>query len=269
VARAQCLGKSRYVLAPQEVHVWHLCVDQLADPDLLTELASLLTPEELARQYRYAHERDRRQFFLARVLARTVLGSYLKRPCTSLRFTTTPYGKPLLLETDGQAAVRFNLTHSHGVIACAVSPTHEVGIDVEDERRNLAYLELADRYFARPESAHLRGLEGEEQRAAFFAIWTLKEAFVKAIGQGLTYPLDIFAFELERDRLRAFRRLTDDVPRDWHFYQFHLGPTHRGAVAVQANTDCPVRLKLIDWGSVFLSNSAAALAASQGPYCHG
>jgi 4'-phosphopantetheinyl transferase len=236
------------------VHVWHLFVDQLTDPDLLLECQGLLTTEERARQGRYAHERDRRQFFLARVLARTVLGGYLNRPCTSLKFTTTPYGKPVLPPTEEHSGIHFNLSHSHGAIACAVSTAREVGIDVEDEERTLAYLELAERYFAVPEANHLRHLDGPDRRAAFFAIWTLKEAFVKAIGQGLTYPLDTFAFDLDGDKLRAFRPLADSVPPHWHFCQFQLGPRHRGAVAVQG---APVRVRILDWCAVFLPSTVA------------
>jgi 4'-phosphopantetheinyl transferase len=256
VAGSQRLGYARQTLTSDEVHVWHLFIDQLADPDLLHDLQRLLTPEELARQHRYAHERDRRQFFLARVLARTVLASYLDRPATTLRFTTTPYGKPLLPSSDGQAGVHFNLTHSHGAIACAVHPVCEVGIDVEDEQRTLAFLEMAERYFAVPEADHLRRLAAEQRRTAFFAIWTLKEAFVKAIGQGLTYPLDTFAFDLDCDRLLAFRPLAESVPPHWDFHQFRLGPCHRGAVAVQADPQRPpIRMRLIDWTAVFLRSS--------------
>src|SRR5581483_963906 len=170
-------------------------------------------------------------------------------PHATLRFATTPYGKPVLPPADGHGGIHFNLTHSHGAIACAVSPTREVGIDLEDEQRNLAYLELAERYFAGPEADHLRGLQGPERRSALFSIWTLKEAFVKAIGQGLTYPLDTFAFDLDQDRLRAFRALADGVPTQWNFFQFQLAPRHRGAVAVQGP---PVRVRMLDWGAHFL-----------------
>ncbi len=261
MTRWQRLGMpSRYTLEADEVHLWHLFVDQLGDPALLRSLQQLLTPEEQTRQLRYAHERDRRQFFLARVLARTVLANYLDCPSSALRFTTTPYGKPVLLPGERQPRIHFNLTHSHGAIACAVRAAGEVGIDVEDEQRSLAYLELAERYFAPPEADHLRGLAGEERRAAFFSIWTLKEAFVKAIGQGLTYPLETFAFDLDCDRLRAFRPLAAEVPSAWHFFQFQLGPRHRGAVAVPAPSEPPVRLRMLDWCAAFVDAGVPAPA---------
>lgn len=261
MAGAQRLSIPRHALEPDEVHVWHVFVDQLRDPELAGALQGLLTPEERQRQHRFAHERDRLQFFLARVLARTVLSSYLGRPCDSLRFATTPYGKPVLLPDNGQPALHFNLSHSHGAIACAVNPTREVGIDVEDQQRGLAYLDLAERYFAPPEAEHLRGLAGEERRAAFFSIWTLKEAFVKAIGQGLTYPLDTFAFDLDCDRLRRFRPLADSVPTHWHFFQFQLGLRHRGAAAIQGPPDRAIRMRMFDWGACFLSAAPQSLSA--------
>ncbi len=241
-----------HALHPDEVHVWHLAADRVDDPGAVGALEALLSPEERARQGRYARRGDRLQFLLARVLARTVLGSYLGRTCGSLHFTTNAYGKPILLRAAGCPGVQFNLTHSHGAIVCAVSPTRDVGIDVEDAGRNLAFLDLADRYFAPPEAAHLRTLPEPDCRAAFFAIWTLKEAFVKALGQGLTYPLDAFAFELDRDRLVGFRPLAPDVSPHWHFFQFRLGDRHRGAVAAQGDPARPVRLRMFDWAAEFL-----------------
>ena len=242
----------RLALPPDTVHVWHLFADRIDDPARLAPFEALLSPDERARQTRYARPRDRRQYLLARVLARTLLSHYLDVPPEALRFGATPYGKPVLLREGGGSDLHFNLTHSQGVIACAVSRSHEVGIDVEDAGRKLGFLDLAERYFAPPEAAGLRALAGDEQRAAFFAIWTLKEAFVKALGQGLTYPLDAFAFELDRGRLVAFRPLVPEVSPDWRFFQFRLGDRHQGAVAVHGG---PAQFQLHDWAERFLSAS--------------
>lgn len=254
----------RNVLGPDEVHVWHLYAEDAADPETLRPLEALLAPEEHARLRRYARLPDRRQSLLARVLARTVLSSYLDCCGGSLRFSTNAYGKPILLPGDAAAPFHFNLTHSHGAIACAVSTAHEVGIDVEDEGRRLQYLDLAERYFARPEAAYLRTLSEEQRPGAFFAIWTLKEAFVKSLGQGLTYPLDTFCFELAGDRLVGFRTLAPDVPRHWHFHQFRLAPRWRGAVAIPTAPGAAVRVCLRDWAATFLGRERSLPRDAEG-----
>lgn len=241
-------------LHAEEVHVWYLGTRDVV-PAQCERLMGLLAEDERRRMRRYAHARDQQQFVLARILARTVLGLYLNLPGDSLTFETSAYGKPVLHRDHGHPGVHFNLTHSHGVIACAVSLTREVGIDVEDCLRTLEFLELAERFFSPPESAYLRQLPGHALGSAFFSIWTLKEALVKAIGQGLSYPLDTFGFDLDGDRLRRFCPLTAEVPSDWRFLQFQLGERHRGAVAVHAQPTCRVSFHLFSWADAFLGQA--------------
>jgi 4'-phosphopantetheinyl transferase len=236
-------------LAANEVHVWQLRAEHVADAALLHGFETLLSAEEAERRDRYAHERTRREFLLARGLARTVLASYTGMPPAELRFTADAFGKPILVEPAAEPHLHFNLSHSHGVIVCAAAFGRQLGVDVEDAGRRLAFLDLAERYFAAAEVAHLHGTAEEHRQAAFFAIWTLKEAFVKAIGHGLSFPLDSFAFELERDRLRRFRPPAS-LPGNWRFFQFEPTPRHRGALAVECN-GLDVRVEPRDWIEVF------------------
>ena len=155
------------------------------------------------------------------------------------------FGKPMLHEPVGDPHLHFNLSHSHGVVVCAAALGRQVGIDVEDGARRMECLDLAERYFAPAEVAHLRGLNGDHRQAAFFAIWTLKEAFVKATGHGLSFPLDTFAFELDRDRLLRFHPPVS-LPGRWRFFQFEPTARHRGARAVECN-GVDVRVVMRDW----------------------
>src|SRR5207237_597727 len=111
--------------------------------------------------------------------------------------------------------------------------------------REVEYLDLAERYFAPAEVAHLRTLTGADLPAAFFATWTLKEAFVKAIGMGLRFPLETFAFELDRDRLVRFHP-PPAVRGNWRFVQFEPTEQHRGALAVECN-GAEVQVVVRDW----------------------
>jgi 4'-phosphopantetheinyl transferase len=237
-------------LGPNEVHVWHLRAEQVTDPRVLQRFEALLAPDERERHGRFVHERTRAEYLLARGLARTVLAGYTGMSPAALRFTADAFGKPLLREPLGVPGVQFNLSHSHGVIVCAAALGRQVGIDVEDGGRRMECLDLAERYFAPAEVAHLRTLHGDARQAAFFTIWTLKEAFVKAIGHGLSFPLDAFAFELEQGRLRRFVP-PSSLPGSWRFFQFEPTPRHCGALAVACN-GVDIRVVMRDWMDVFL-----------------
>lgn len=240
------LRKPTHAIGPDEVHVWHLLAERLTDPRLLPSLAATLSDKESQRVGCLRHERDRTLALLARGMVRTVLASYLDCPCSEVQFAANDFGKPTL---PGHAPpLRFNLTHSRGAVALAVSARREVGIDVEERRRSVEYLALAERFFAAPESRHLRSVPSEQLPDAFFAIWTLKEAFVKGIGRGLSFPLEAFCFDLDGRRLLRFRPLADFVSPNWHFTQFDLGDRHCGAVAVQGNGATVV---MHDWQAAF------------------
>lgn len=239
----------RLALGLDEVHLWQLRAEQIAEPALLRRFEELLAPEESERHARFGHERTRREYLLARGLARTVLASYTGMATNELRFSADAFGKPVLHTPVANPRLHFNLSHSHGVIVCAAAMGRQVGVDVEYGARHVEFLELAERYFAAAEVAQLRGLFGAERQAAFFAIWTLKEAFVKAIGQGLSFPLDTFAFDLDGDRLVCFNP-PPSLPESWRFFQFEPTPEHCGALAVECDGR-DVRVEMRDWIDVF------------------
>jgi 4'-phosphopantetheinyl transferase len=240
----------RLALGADEVHVWHVHSGQVAKP-LLRRFEDLLAVEEAERLERISHARTRREFLLARGLARTVLASYTGAAPTALRFQADAFGKPVLVEPLADPCLQFNISHSHGVVVCAVTLARQVGIDVENGARRIEYLDLAERYFAASELAHLRRLGGAARQEAFFAIWTLKEAFVKAIGQGLSFPLETFAFELDGAKLVRFCPPAS-LPGSWRFTQFEPSAQHRGALAVECNGR-EVHITALDWKNVFLA----------------
>ena len=244
-------------LGDDDVHVWHALIGEVP---ALHELDALLLPEELARMRCLHHAKDRDLFLLSRAVMRSVLASYLDCDGCDICLVGDNHGKPMLRPDRHPAELHFNLTHSRGAVALAVS-RREVGVDVEDRRRRVEYLALAERFFSPPESEHLRRLPERELPEAFFAIWTLKEAFVKGLGRGIAFPLEAFAFDLDVDRLIAFRPLADFVSRDWHFQQFTLGERHRGAVAVARAAGERVRIELRDWVSAFVPSSHAGGSA--------
>jgi 4'-phosphopantetheinyl transferase len=173
-------------LPDDEVHVWYGEPARLAAGD-----PSLLTADEVARLQRYVFERDREIFLATRVLVRTTLSRYRPIAPRDWRFVAGGHGRPELI--GDHADLRFNLSNTHGLIACAVAHDTDVGVDVERIAR-AAPLDVADRFFAPSEVAALRALAPQAQGRRFFDYWTLKESYIKARGLGLSLPLARFAF---------------------------------------------------------------------------
>jgi 4'-phosphopantetheinyl transferase len=195
--------------------------------------AALLDLTECARRDRLMFARDRRDFVAAHALVRRTLSRYRPLVETEWAFEEGPFGKPSILEPlRGSPPLVFNLSHSHGMVACAVATAVELGIDVESVDRGGDDLKLAERYFAPSEVADLVALPAGDRRARFIELWVLKEAYIKAIGQGLSHPLASFAFELPgKDGLR-FDAPTTEPAAQWHFALFAVGERHRLAIAV-------------------------------------
>lgn len=245
------LQRPQHTIGAHEIHVWHLLAEDLAGPALQHAIFNLLSIEEQDRMARFRHEQDRTLFMLSRGLMRSVLASYLGCKCREVRFAANNFGKPILASEFDPSGLSFNLTHSRGAAALAVTRDREVGIDIEQRERDVEFLALAERFFTPAEAQHLLTLRDEQRGEAFFAIWTLKEAFVKGIGRGLSFPLDAFCFDLDGNRLLRFRPLADSVSADWHFHQFDLGERHCGALAVQTRAGSDVHIEMRDWRAVF------------------
>lgn len=155
-----------------------------------------LSDEERARAKRFLFERDRNSFVASHGILREVLGRYSGRGPGEIEFTYGPYGKPELAGDGSSRSFRFNLSHSDGVALIAVAKERAVGVDVEKIQPERAGEEIADRYFSREEVDELRALPAELRSEGFFLCWTRKEAYVKALGEGLRFPLDSFQVSL-------------------------------------------------------------------------
>lgn len=197
-------------------------------------LTSLLEPDERSRAERFQFERDRNAFVLAHALLRRVLSRYERVQPDSWRFTAGPWGKP---EIAGpiKTSLRFNLSHTRGFVACAVTRHRDVGVDVERLDPISDMLTLAARFFSPPEVASLRVLRNSEQVRRFYQLWTLKEAYVKACGLGLSLPVDWITFTIDGDQVTASldARLDDDVSA-WRFARFSPTSRHHVAMAVRS-----------------------------------
>lgn len=230
------------------VHVDLLATTDAAALANVDAYRALMTPEEHARMQRLYFEKDQLAFLLTRALVRTTLSRYASIAPEDWRFITNDHGRPEILERpSGGPDLRFNISHTTGLIACAVTVGREVGVDVEHVGRKLTH-DIAGRHFAPREVHDLRSLPAADQPRVFFDYWTLKESYIKARGFGLALPLGDFAFVLDPPHPPAitFEPALDDDPSTWQFVQDWPTPEHRMAVAVRrVGADLPVRSRFV------------------------
>lgn len=234
---------SPLALPREEVHVWFVEPDAVTDEALLARFCGWLAPEEVKRRDRYMFDRSKREYLLTRALARSTLSRYAAVAPEAWSFTANAWGRPEIASRE-HAHLRFNLSNTFGLIACAVAWAREVGVDVEDPSRHGATVAIADRFFSPLEVEALRRLPEEAQRDRFFDYWTLKEAYIKARGMGLAIPLDQFSFLLEEAapiRLVGAPELGDDGA-SWQFEKLELTRRHRTALAIRRGDDRPLRV---------------------------
>lgn len=221
------------LLPPGEAHLYLVEDAAVAQPQI-DAYRELLAPEERERWGRFHFARHRNQYVIARALVRGVLSLYKPDiPPVAWRFETNAFGRPILAAGMGEA-LHFNLSHTEGRIVLAVAAAAMVGVDIEWCARPGPTLELADMVFSSEEEAALRAIPAHQQRRRFFELWTLKEAYIKARGMGLSLPLKDFTMRFSgRDGLDiAFSPGRQDAPAHWSFFCLDAGPDYALALAL-------------------------------------
>ena len=221
-------------LANHAVAVWSVRIDP--PPAAAAQLEALLTAEEIARADRFRGEHLRRAFVASRGALRILLGHYAGIAPRDVRLAFGPQGKPALAPP---SAIAFNLSHSGQLAMYAFTRDCALGIDVEHVRPVADLQAIAARFFAPAEAAELLELPATPQRErAFFSCWTRKEAYVKAIGTGLSTPLDSFRVTLRPGEPPRLAAVGGD-PAALAGRRLHAFEPAAGYVAALAYRDAP------------------------------
>lgn len=216
-----------------EAHVWRASLDQPSD--IIAKLAPLLSPDEYQRARRFHQRADRRRFIAGRGILRKILSLYLGLTPDELQFVYNKYGKPFISTDQNRGAFSFNLSHSNGMALYAIARERRVGIDVECMREDLAILEITERFFSKDEFEALKAAPSDQRTKAFFNCWSRKESYIKAIGMGISYPLDEFSVSLAPDVAPALLKVEADAAEAarWNMYELEVGEGYAAALIVE------------------------------------
>ena len=215
-----------------DVHVWFTRPDRAAGAALTARYDALLSADERERHRRFHFDRDRHHFLVAHALVRTTLSRYSQVDPAAWTFTRGPHGRPEIASPAIRPGLRFNLSHTPGLVTVAVALDADVGIDVEGLRTRDTSIAIARRFFAPAEVAYLLSRPAPEHPRIFLEIWTLKEAYIKATGEGFRARLDRFVMQLDDPPTVTLEGRA--TPSDqWHCRRLALGADHIAALAVR------------------------------------
>lgn len=230
-----------------EIRLFAAHLDDAAEASLLDEYRSLMSADEREREQRYLHRDDRLRHLVACALMRTVLADCVQASPRDLRFSRSRHGKPAL-DADAGRGLRFNISHSGRLVVMAVARDMELGIDTECLHSRALRPQFAERYFSPRELEDIHALPDADRGIRLFEYWTLKEAYVKARGIGVSMNLDRFGFLIgDHDRIGLWMHPDfDDVPGRWQAWQLRaFGHFLIGLCAERTDPDVPARLELI------------------------
>lgn len=222
-------------LAHNECHIWQACVDGVSKEQFDTMFGSL-SSEEQSRANRFLLEKHKNMFILTHSMLRQIISCYLHILPDEILIEKNNFGKPKIKKEQCAIPLNFNLSHSKNLVLFAFTLEYEVGIDIEYIRAVKGYKKIAQKVFSQKEIHALSSLSNEDQTIGFFNCWTRKEAFIKALGVGMHYPLKQFSVDICSGR--EYWNLQDDNidTKNWSFVSLDL-KDFAAALAVTGKID--------------------------------
>ena len=223
------LASQPHTLIGEEIHIWYANLSTIAFDE--EAFCKLLSTDEIGRMQRFHFQGDRRNFLFCRGMLRILLASYLGASPAELLFAYSGHGKPSLATSLG--TVEFNLSHSNGNLLLAITQRRKIGVDIECLTRDVNVLEISQRFFSPTESGAIENLPPAARHRAFFSCWTRKEAFVKALGEGLSCPLDSFDVSIMPDEESVGLVTRSGIQGQWVLHSFNQWRDCAAAIAVE------------------------------------
>jgi 4'-phosphopantetheinyl transferase len=235
-------GRNGPRLTEEVVHVTVRLTSEL-DNHAIREAVDQLSEDERARHDRFVFDADRRDFAVAHALLRQSLSALGDRAPHEWKFTKGCHGKSMLVQENHESVpLSFNITHTHGLVACVIARNTEVGLDAETLHRRIDLSELPDDFLS-PFEIETLAHSCESAHTRFLEIWTLKEACLKTLGEGLSTRPQQFSFLLSDTAGMRFEPAHVLAPHAWSFALFAIAECYRIAVAVR--TQWPARRHLV------------------------
>jgi 4'-phosphopantetheinyl transferase len=222
------------------IDVWRVHLDESTAPGCEE---SALSSDEIARASRFHFENDRLHFTRCRSALRCILSGYIAIPGAEIRFEYLNGGKPQVVADQNPRVLQFNVSHSANVALIAVSSEHRLGVDVEKIRADVDTAALSERFFSLRERAGLQALPDPLRVLGFFACWTRKEAFLKATGDGLSFPLADFSVTTQPDLDPQLEEINGNTEtgKPWFLADLGVADGFRAAVAVERSSS-PIKI---------------------------
>jgi 4'-phosphopantetheinyl transferase len=221
-------------LLKNDVHVWRVRLDAI--PSRVQQLIKVLSADEQRKARRFHFDKHRRRYVVSRAMLRIILGRfYLDLEPHKLEFRYGQYGKPYISDHFPGRKLCFNIADSHELAMYALTPNDDIGIDVEFQRELTDADDIATHYFSSGEIAAFQSLPEKTKQKGFYNCWTRKEAFIKAIGKGLSFPLDKFEVSLVPGETARIISIEGDAVKAklWTLESLDPGNGYIAALAVQ------------------------------------
>ena len=222
-------------LTHADLHVWSASLEQPAE--VVEKLRATLSSEESARAERFRFAQHRRFFITSQGILRNLLSRYLEIEPGQIELEYTQTGKPYLASQDGSAGVSFNLSHSGNRVIYAITRNRQVGVDIEFIHSIEDMDLIARRNFSRDEYEDFRSTGQVDRMRAFFNCWTRKEAFIKAIGDGLSFPLQDFTVSLLPGKTAKLLSVAsnDNEAARWSMFDLQVANGYTAALVVEGS----------------------------------
>ena len=228
---------SQPLLANKRVHVWRANLDLPTTE--IERLAAFLSTDEIARANKFHFLEHKRRFIVARGILRQLLGNYLQISPNKIEFEYSDRGKPRLAASMGNSYIQFNVSHSMEYVLYGFTNNHLIGVDLEFLRETQDAAELAKSFFTHREYELIANSTDEERQKAFFQFWTAKEAYLKAIGTGLSDSLSDIEITFDCAKKPKLLSVGENIATVGNWSIYHFIPAANYVAAIIVNTQIP------------------------------